>query len=279
MMSERAEEGAGGEELAAPAVAADVYDKDYYLNSCGGSEEWSASDGAEYAGLYPGSLVRAGFREGETLVDIGTGRGELLAAAVDQGAASAIGIEYSPDAVELAERTIERRDVGERAKVVLADARRVPVDDDFADLVTLLDVVEHLTPPELDGALAEGLRILRPGGRIVIHTMPTRTLYEVTYRLQRLSRPSRWRRWPKDPRVELERQMHVNEQTVPALRRSLRRAGFPDPEVGNGEWIHATMIPEEDRAGVERTYRRLAARKLTARFGSADIWAVAHKPG
>ena len=278
MMAEPREGGADGDELAAPAVAAEAYDTDYYLHSCGGSEEWSSSDGAEYADLYPGSLVRAGFREGETLVDIGTGRGELLAAAVDQGAARAIGIEYSPDAVALAEKTIEKREVGERAEVVLADARRLPVDDGFADLVTLLDVVEHLTPSELDRALREALRVLRPDGRIVIHTLPSRTLYEVTYRLQRLSRPGRWRRWPKDPRVELERTMHVNEQTVPALRRSLRRAGFPRAEVSTGMWIHAAMVPEEDRAGVERTYRRLAARRLTARLGAADIWAVARKP-
>ena len=268
-----------GDDLAAPAVAPEEYDTEYYLNWCGGYEEWAKSGGSEYSVLYPGSLRRADFREGEVLVDIGTGRGELLAAAVEQGAARAIGIEYSPDAVELAERTIERREVGERAEVILADARRVPVADGTADLVTLLDVVEHLVPAELDGALREALRILRPGGRIVIHTFPSRTLYEVTYRLQRLSRPSRWRRWPKDPRVELERTMHVNEQTLPSLRRALIEAGFPGPEVSTGEWIYATFVPEEDVAGVERTYRRLASRRLTARFGSADIWASARKPG
>ena len=204
----------GSEGLSAPAVAPDEYDTEYYLTWCAGFEEWGESEGAEYAAIYPGSLQRAGLREGEVLVDIGTGRGEMLAAAVERGAGRAIGIEYSADAVELAERTIAQRDVSERAEVILADARRLPVDDDFADLVTLLDVVEHLTPEELDGALREALRVLRPGGRVMIHTMPSRTFYEVTYRIHRLLRPSRWRRWPKDPRVELERTMHVNEQTV-----------------------------------------------------------------
>ena len=277
-MSEEKEGAPRGEDLAAPAVSAEVYDTEYYLNWCGGYEEWAASGGAEYSALYPGSLERAGFREGEIVVDIGTGRGELLAAAVERGAGRAIGIEYSPDAVGLAERTIERRGVGDRAEVVLADARRVPVDDGYADLVTLLDVVEHLVPEELDGALREARRILKPGGRLIIHTFPSRTLYEVTYRLQRLARPSRWRRWPKDPRVELERKMHVNEQTIPALRRSLRRAGFPDPDVTCGLWIHSTFVPEEDAQRVERTYRRLAAHRLTRRLGAADIWAEARKP-
>ena len=269
---ERGEETDG---LSAPAVAAEEYDAAYYLESCAGAEEWSSSEGADVAPLYPVSLERARFRRGEVLVDVGTGRGELLAVAVEKGAERAIGIEYSAAAVELAQRTIEQHAAGERAEVLLADARRLPVDDDVADLVTMLDVVEHLIPEELDRALLEARRVLRPGGRLMIHTFPSRTVYEITYRLQRLSRPSRWRSWPRNPRNETELKMHVNEQTIGSLRRSLERAGFADPDVTTGQWIHTTFLPDE-RA--RRTYHRLAARRLTKRLGAADIWADAVAP-
>jgi cyclopropane fatty-acyl-phospholipid synthase-like methyltransferase len=38
----------------------------------------------------------------------------------------------------------------------------------------MLDVVEHLTPTELDRTLAQARRILAPGGRLYIHTFPNR---------------------------------------------------------------------------------------------------------
>src|SRR4051794_32370941 len=65
-------------DLPDPVVSPDAYDEHYYRNWCAGYEEWSSSDGAEVADLYPGSLRRAGLRPGDVLVDIGTGRGELL---------------------------------------------------------------------------------------------------------------------------------------------------------------------------------------------------------
>jgi len=257
-------------ELPPPVVSPDAYDETYYRECCGGYAEWAASEGSQIAGMYPACLDRAGFRAGEVLVDIGTGRGELLAAAVQRGAAQAIGVEYAEAAVRLAEQTLKAHGVQERAQVLLADARKVPVDDASADLVTLLDVVEHLAPPELDGALLEAHRVLRPDGRILIHTLPNRSIYEITYRWQRRLVPGRRRTWPADPRqTELERTMHVNEQSVSSLRAALRRAGFVDVHVSLGKWIFTDFVPE-DRA--KRLYRRLAKLGPLARLGVANVW-------
>jgi ubiquinone/menaquinone biosynthesis C-methylase UbiE len=263
-------------EIPPPAVSPDVYDDDYYLTVCAGADEWRRSDGAEAALLYRGALERAGLSGGERVVDIGTGRGELLVAALELGAASAIGVEYSPAAVRLARRTLERAQAQARAQVVEADARALPLAAGDADLVTMLDVVEHLTHAELETALAEALRILRPGGRLLVHTMPNRAIYSVTYRLQRLVWPPRRRRWPADPRNDWERLMHVNEQTARRLRRSLRRAGFAPVDVRHGRWIYVDFVPGE-RA--RRTYHRLAAHRATAWLGAGDLWALAYRPG
>lgn len=258
-----------------PAVDPAVYDEPYYRTGCAGAETWERSQGTQVDGLYPGSLARAGLRAGETVVDVGTGRGELLVAALDAGAARAVGVEYSPDAVALAQRTLAAHGAGERAEVLLADARALPLPDGTADLVTMLDVVEHLTADELGAALAEALRVLRPGGRILAHTLPSRTLYAVTYRLQRSLTPRRRRTWPREPRNELELRMHVGEQTVRSLSGALRRAGFADVRVQPGAWIHDAFVPEERP---RRLYGRLAARRLTRRFGAADLWATARRP-
>lgn len=255
--------------LPKPAIAPDTYTERYFLEACAGNEPWARSGGRDLDPRYAGTLELARLAPGEVLVDIGCGRGELLVAAVAAGAERAIGIEYAVAGVDLAQRTIEAHAAGERAQVLHADARALPLPDGEADLVTMLDVVEHLSADELERALREALRVLCPGGRLLVHTLPNRLIYDVTYRLQRLTRPSRWRAWPAEPRNAYERDMHVNEQSVGSLRRALRRAGFDAVHVRTGDWVHDGFVPEP---GARALYRRLAARRLTARLGAADIW-------
>jgi ubiquinone/menaquinone biosynthesis C-methylase UbiE len=251
----------------APAVTPDIYDDDYYRRCCMGAAEWSESGGTAFHGLYLASLRRAQFQPGQVVIDIGAGRGEMPILAVQKGAPLAIGVEYSRSAVALATETI-----ADKAAVLLADCRRTPLRDGIADLVTMLDVVEHLTPDELHAALIEARRLLKPGGQIYVHTAPNRTIYDVTYRIQRLW-PGR-RAWPRDPRTETERAMHINEQSLGTVRQALKSAGFRNPEVTLGRWVETQFVPSE-RA--RRTYHRLARFPLTARFGVADISARAFK--
>ena len=258
------------DELDKPAVAPDEYDEDYFLSCCSGSVEWSESSGKRIAGIYHGFLNLAEFTPGEVLVDLGTGRGELPVLAATKGAPRAIGVEYSPAAIALAKKTVDAHGVADKVDVVQADARSIPVPDATADLVTMLDVVEHLTPSELDAVLVEARRILKPGGRIFIHTFPTRTTYSVTYRWLRLL--ALRRSWPRDPRNDYEHRMHVNEQTVPGLRGSMRRAGFASVNVRPGAMVYADFIPDE---WARRLVRGLGHRKVFPRLTHADIVATA----
>lgn len=260
-------------DLPAPAVPPDVYDEEYYRTACGGYESWAPSEGREVAPMYVFVFRALELRPGQRLVDIGAGRGELLAVAAEAGV-EALGIEYSDAAVALAEKTLATHGVADRARVALADARALPVEDGWADVATLLDVVEHLTPAELDSALAEAKRILKPGGRLYIHTFPSRLVYEVTYRLQRLVLPWRLLTWKADPRLDYEKQMHVNEQTIPRLDAALRRH-FSDVRVWAGDWVHTDFVPNE-RA--KKTYHRLAKLpRPLSHLGRANIWAQAKR--
>jgi len=278
-MSAGEDVGTGGDHpthsLPDPVVSPELYDEEYYRNACAGYAEWNESEGARVAGIYPGALHLAKLKPGEVVVDIGTGRGEMLAVAVKNGASRAVGVEYSPAAVEMALHTLAVQEAGDNAEVLLADARSIPLPDAMADLVTMVDVVEHLAPDELHRTLSEARRLLRPGGRLFIHTMPNRTIYEVTYRFQRWLVPGRRKRWPSNPRNDYERSMHVNEMTVTSLRRSLDRAGFRPVRVELGAMIYTDFVPD-DRA--KRIYRILAKVPFAARLAVCDLFGYATKP-
>lgn len=261
-------------ELEPPQVSPDEYDEDYYRTACAGHDEWVESAGAGEAALYKGVLARAGIREQMTVCDIGAGRGELVALAVQHGAKWAVGVEYSAAAARLAAQSIAARDVADRAAVVLADARRLPLPDSCADLVFMIDVIEHLAPAELAATFAEAHRVLTPGGRLFAHTFPTRTIYDVTYRGMRAMARLGGRHWPADPRNDYEHRMHVNEQTRAGLRRSLRSAGFPAPDVQFGKWVHVDFVPS--RRG-QAALRRLARHRATAPLAVADLWVDARR--
>lgn len=255
--------------LPAAVVPATVYDESYYRTMCGGFQEWTSSGGAQAAPVYAVVLERAGVGPGSVVLDVGTGRGELLAAASARGARLAVGVEYSPAAVALTRQTLQARGVAGAAHVVLADARRLPLPAASVDVVTMLDIVEHLAPAELDAALAEAARVLRPGGLLLAHTFPTATLYRLTYRGLRALHPRGRRSWPADPRNDYEHRMHVNEQTLRGLRRSVARAGLDPAGVRPGEWVYTDFLPS---ATARRIVAALARHRLTRRLGVADLW-------
>lgn len=262
--------GEGSGSLPPAVVAPDEYDEHYFRTVCAGSGQWSDSAGAKLAGVYPSMLRYAGFRSGEVVVDLGTGRGELPVVAAKWGASRAIGVEYSAAGVRLAHRTVHAHGVGDIAEIVHADARALPFRDSSTDLVTMLDVVEHLAPNELSAVLAEVRRILRPGGRLLIHTFPTRTIYEVTYRtMQAVAR-----NWPANPRNDYEIRMHVNEQTRRGLLLTLRAAGFTNVDVRLGDWVYLDHLPANWARGL---VRHLARWRLTAALARADLLATARR--
>jgi SAM-dependent methyltransferase len=99
---------------------------------------------------------------GRTIVDLGCGSGFWLPEyAAD--AARVVGVE--PDRVLLAaaERRVARDSC---AEVLAASAEHIPLPDDSADVVHAR--FAYFFPPGADAGLAEVLRVLRPGGRLVV---------------------------------------------------------------------------------------------------------------
>lgn len=101
------------------------------------------------------------------LIDVGCGNSPLRRDL--EGLAEYVGLDYPP--------TVALGYCGQ-AKV-FGDAAALPIASGCADVVTLLDVLEHLGEPER--AVAEVRRILRPGGVCLIHVPFLYPLHDEPY--------------------------------------------------------------------------------------------------
>jgi ubiquinone/menaquinone biosynthesis C-methylase UbiE len=105
----------------------------------------------------------------DRVVDLGAGTG-LLALALAPRVDGVV-------AVDISERMLERLDDSAAAdgfhnvETVVADLRRLPLDDEVATLVVSNYAFHHLDDAGKELALSEARRILRPGGRLVLCDM------------------------------------------------------------------------------------------------------------
>ncbi|WP_199285596.1 class I SAM-dependent methyltransferase [Saccharomonospora iraqiensis] len=106
-----------------------------------------------------------------TAMELGSGTGFFLLNLMQGGVASTGSVtDLSPGMVEVALRNAARLGLDVDGRV--ADAERVPYDDDTFDLVVGHAVLHHI--PDVRAAMREVLRVLKPGGRFVFAGEPTR---------------------------------------------------------------------------------------------------------
>lgn len=98
------------------------------------------------------------------MVDLGTGSGRMLALLADR-VQRGTGVDLSPDMLRVARYTLSDEQYN-HLFVQQSDLCNTPLADGVADLVTLHQVLHHLDKP-ID-ALSEAVRLLKPGGLLVI---------------------------------------------------------------------------------------------------------------
>jgi ubiquinone/menaquinone biosynthesis C-methylase UbiE len=144
---------------------------------------------------------------GQTLVDLGCGRGGPGLWLARETNASLIGVDFSPVAVDQAAHRAALFGLADRARFAVGDLTRTGLPQASADAVVSIDAFHFAADPA--AAADEARRILRPGRRLVLTN----------------SQPKD----PNDPR--LPGRMRIN---LPQL---LRSAGFADIEVAaRPEW-------------------------------------------
>jgi ubiquinone/menaquinone biosynthesis C-methylase UbiE len=180
-----------------------------------------------------------------------------------------VGLDFSWDALQLAAEIVPPSAWG----LVRASALRLPFADGSFDLALAFDLVEHLYPHELDAMLAEAFRVLKPGGRMIVHTMPNIWYYRYAYPLYRWVQRLRGVNLPRDPR-DRSRHVHVNIQSLTSLSASLRRAGFSARVRLRNTQDFAT----EASPAMRRAYRLLASVYPFKWIFCNDLFGVGTKP-
>ncbi len=144
----------------------------------------------------------------ERALELGCGTGFFLLNLMQSGVAKAGSVtDLSPGMVKVATRNGQNLGLDVDGRV--ADAETIPYDDDTFDLVVGHAVLHHI--PDVELALKECLRVLKPGGRFVFAGEPTtmgdryarklgQITWKVTTEVTKLPFLSGWRR----PQAELD---------------------------------------------------------------------------
>lgn len=254
-----------------------LYTEEYFLTACEGYDEFIASEGEHLSRRLNAAFALAAVEPGMKVLDVGCGRGEILRHCARLGA-DAYGIDYAVVAVNLSREVIEgTAGAPGHVGVAQSDAKKLPFPTGYFDRVLMFDVVEHLFPWELHEALLEVYRVLKPDGRFIVHTAPNvwydRYAYPVVRRFRTLL--GQGANYPADPRaflVDVNQDVHVNEQSILSMRRTLSRAGFR-----GRVWLDSP--PQKRREGVMlETIRGAMFRLPPFRwFFEREVFAVAAK--
>jgi arsenite methyltransferase len=134
-------------------------------------EELSSIPAEANMGLSCGNPVAlANLREGEVVVDLGSGGGldVFLAASKVGPRGRAVGIDMTTEMIELARRNAARLEGGAHANVAFRQATidRLPLEDGSVDCV-ISNCVINLAPDK-PAVFREIARVLKPGGRLAV---------------------------------------------------------------------------------------------------------------
>jgi methionine biosynthesis protein MetW len=157
--------------------------------------------------------------DSDRCLDVGCGDGGTSGVWLARHAASYAGVDVSDAAVKMA------RSRGLDARTI-TDAAQLPFGDGTFDLAVCIEVLEHLFAPQL--AVAEIVRALRPGGRVIL------TVPNVAHWRNRLdSLIGRWN--PRGDHLSADqpwRDAHVRFFTLRSLTSMAARCGLEIVERG-----------------------------------------------
>ena len=163
------------------------------------------------------------------ILDIGCGRGEILLNCAKLNT-KAFGIDYSIAAIHIVRNLLidsSPKNLQDKIHVQISDSCCLPYKSESMDRIFMLDVVEHIIPVELKKAFDESWRVLKPGGKLLVHTTPSLWYYNYGYPLYRIFEKMRGNNIPKNPR---DRQkygyFHINEQDPVMLKKALQGSKF-----------------------------------------------------
>jgi arsenite methyltransferase len=171
-----------------------------------------------------------GAQPGERILDVGCGPGFYTSELLDQVEpnGSVLGVDASPQMLAVAAHRCEGRGGVELRQ---ADATALPVEDATFDRAVCVQVLEYVS--EVETALRELYRALRPGGRVVVWDVDWETLSWHSHDPARMERALR--AWDE----------HLADPTLPrTLAPRMRAVGFEDVTMGGHAFATAEFTPD-----------------------------------
>lgn len=192
------------------------YDKDYFEKDCGGYASFKRHHGRKLEDprlVIP--FLLASPKKGVKILDIGCGRGELCYALAKMGA-DVVGIDYSQEAIDIAQNTFIGDEIKGTLAFVCEDAAAYEPEGRF-DIIIATDFLEHVETPVLEQILKKCSQHLASDGKLILHTAPNLQYYQEYYPQLRNKAKEAGCYLPSNPRTYYEDIMHINEQTPTSL--------------------------------------------------------------
>lgn len=160
-----------------------VYTKKYYLSDCTGYKEYITSYGDKLEPRLQKIANLIEIEKNTKVLDIGCGRGELVLFCAKKGI-DAYGVDYSTNAIYLANKIKERqiKKINLKMHFIKMNAKKLKFNNNFFDQIILTDVLEHLYPEELELMFTNIKKILKPQGKIIVHTAPNKLFNDIGYK-------------------------------------------------------------------------------------------------
>ena len=181
-------------------------------------------------------------------LDIGCGPGTFIGSLDEAG--KSVGVDVSARQIEYAEETYG---TPEKIFQVIEPGARLPFDDGFFCVVTIIELIEHMTWEDALGLLKEAARALEPGGRLLLSTPNYDAFWPaLEFILNRVST------------VSYEEQ-HITKYNRESLKKILTEGGFTVKNVG--AYLFAAPFLALLGWGAADAADRIEPRAVTERLG------------
>jgi demethylmenaquinone methyltransferase/2-methoxy-6-polyprenyl-1,4-benzoquinol methylase len=105
-------------------------------------------------------------KQPKSILDIATGTGDLAILFAETSAIEIIGLDISQGMLDIGKKKIEAQKLESKIKMILGDGENIPYPDNYFDVITVAYGVRNFE--NLEKGLAEMLRVVRPGGKLLI---------------------------------------------------------------------------------------------------------------